>query len=282
MKKLTFGPNLVKGIDISDWQSANMPWEKAREDGIRFVTVKTTEGVGWRAKLDTAHMSGARQAGMIVGAYHWFHFGTDPIAQAKNFFENTEYFRYDLPPALDVEWSDGRELVNEADALDVLTCLEEIERLFGETPMIYTSASFFYGMTEDTNAKFKRFTPWICDIVSSPDTVRTPAPWDKVAFRQYTFDYYVPGYTGGKLDGDWFNGTEDELRAFAENRALPGTPQVPIVTPPNPSSFDPFTKEEKMALQLAVNNAGYMPPLIIDGIIGPKTRAGLRWAADTL
>lgn len=40
-----------------------------------------------------------------------------------------------------------------------------------------------------------------------------------------------------------------------------------------------MTRDQIQALQTAINAAGYTPALTIDGILGPRTRAGMRWFA---
>lgn len=282
MKRILFGPNVILGADASDWQIPSIPWDAFRAMGGRFATIKTTEGMYYRASHDTDHIKGARAAGLIIGVYHFYRFGIDPIEQAKNFYGNSEYTRNDLPPTIDDEWSDGRQILTNQDARPLLTMFQETEKLFGETPIHYTADSFFSGVTDPGLLDaFKRYIPWICDINSPLNELRSPDIYDKVMFRQHTFDLIIPGYTGGKLDGDLFNGTEEELRAFAENRTTPSAPQPPITTP---IPVNAVTKEEVIALQIALNhvNTSTLPMLVVDGIPGPKTSALLKWESENL
>ncbi len=267
MKKLSLGPVSVRGIDVSDYQSP-LNWDKAMAEGIKFAFIKASEGLGWRGKKTAEHSRGARAAGVLVGAYHFFHFGMDALKQAENFAACIPPGA-ELPPVVDVEWADGREFVNDADAESVLAMLEAVEKLTGRTPMIYTAASFFHGMS--VPGAFKRFTPWIAHYTAGP-LVNVPDPWDRLVFWQNTDSLILPGYAGGKLDGNFFNGSLEDLRAFAASGQAHAAPA------PAPT----VSIEKKKALQSALNLVGAEPALVIDGVVGPKTKSALRWAADSL
>jgi hypothetical protein len=99
----TFG---VKGLDVSKWQ-ADVNWQTQWNLGARFAYVKATEGNYYTSSTFAAQYQGARQVGMIRGAYHF----ANPLAssgadQARIFVQNGGGWTadgYTLPPVLDFE-----------------------------------------------------------------------------------------------------------------------------------------------------------------------------------
>lgn len=99
--------NGVKGIDVSAWQG-DIDWIQVHDSGYVFAFVKATEGIGYSSSKFKTNMNNGRNAGMLVGAYHF----ARPVLnknkakdEAIYFIEVAkEYFDKDhIRPVLDIE-----------------------------------------------------------------------------------------------------------------------------------------------------------------------------------
>ncbi len=88
------------GIDVSAHQGT-IDWRRVARDGIAFAYVKATEGGDHTDAAFAANVDGARDAGIEVGAYHFFTLCTPGAAQAAHF--RSVVTTTDLAPALDLE-----------------------------------------------------------------------------------------------------------------------------------------------------------------------------------
>ena len=94
--------NGIEGIDVSRWQGP-INWGPVRQAGIQFVWVKATEGAELVDPLGARHVHGAREAGLVVGVYHFARPG-DPVAQARRAVDMAnQWGAWGLPLALDLE-----------------------------------------------------------------------------------------------------------------------------------------------------------------------------------
>ncbi|MET7435206.1 GH25 family lysozyme, partial [Streptomyces flaveolus] len=93
-----------RGHDVSSHQR-RVDWAAARAKGARFVYVKATESTNYRNPYFSGQYSGAREAGLIRGAYHFARPDRSSGAkQAAYFVRHGGDWRADgwtLPPALD-------------------------------------------------------------------------------------------------------------------------------------------------------------------------------------
>lgn len=209
-KRVSLGNDTVRGIDVSHYQP-RIDWVKVKASGVEFAIIKASEGTTNKDKLHKSHTTNARAAGVLVGSYHFLHYRSDPIVQAKNFLAAIgEHKKGDLPPVADIEWADGITKMNFQTADLALAFLEEVEKKAGITPIIYTAASFFDGAPKPE--RFKRFPLWVANYrVKAP---MVPSPWDSFAIWQYTDKAAVPG--AGAVDGNLFNGTLAQLHALTK------------------------------------------------------------------
>ncbi|MFJ5644025.1 glycoside hydrolase family 25 protein [Streptomyces sp. NPDC093223] len=70
----------IHGVDVSAYQSATYS-----TSGIDFVIVKATEGLSYTNPLLAAQTKRARDAGLVVGFYHYPHMANSPQAEADYF-----------------------------------------------------------------------------------------------------------------------------------------------------------------------------------------------------
>ena len=202
----------LPGIDVSHWQGT-IDWSAVAADGVEFAFVKATEGGDYTDPRFAANWAGARQAGVVRGAYHFYRPQTDAMAQAAHFLGTVTLASGDLPPVLDVEVTDGRSA--DAVAAGVRTWLQEVERVTGRRPIIYTRASFW---TAQMGSGFGGYPLWVAHYgVASPSI---PAGWSGWTFWQHSDAGRVDGISGG-VDLDWFNGGHAELEAFIASGQTP-------------------------------------------------------------
>ncbi len=93
-------------IDVSSYQGT-VDWKKVHASGVRLAYVKATEGTTFFDREHERNIKGARAAGMSVGAYHYAHPSHSPRDEANYFLSRALIENGDLPPALDLEISEG-------------------------------------------------------------------------------------------------------------------------------------------------------------------------------
>ena len=209
----------VTGIDVSSHQG-NINWSAVRSAGEDFAFVRS--GVGNHTPDDTfpGNYDRAKAAGLIPGAYH----AADPDLGSNDAILEAQWFASrlgsrtkgngELPPVLDLELNATH--MSQTQMRDwTQDFLEELERLTGKKPIIYTSPAFWEKQLGDTNL-FRAYPLWIAHYeVSKP---RIPGGWDHYTFWQYTPKGTVSGVSG-PVDRNRFNGTINDLRALAGGAA---------------------------------------------------------------
>ena len=135
----------VHGIDVSryqqiiNWKSVkNMEIENVK---IEFAFIKATQGV---KTIDYHYLQNklrAKNAGLAVGAYHFFVATKSPQAQAELFIRIASIRSGDLPPVVDVETEYGQS--DEKIRKGLKTWLRLVENHYGVKPIIYTNADFY-------------------------------------------------------------------------------------------------------------------------------------------
>src|SRR5215475_4705298 len=104
--------DVIFGIDISHYEDASIRFDLMRDQNIRFVYVKATQGVGYKdgkfAQFWNAIGALPPEKKVLRGPYHFLASSGDPVAQADSFLkllnENGGLKPGDLPPVLDLEW----------------------------------------------------------------------------------------------------------------------------------------------------------------------------------
>ena len=227
---------MILGIDVSVWQDDNstpqkMDFKKARENGAKFVFIKVSE----RMAVDPDYLdnwSNAKAAGLPRGGYHFLRWDISGLYQARAFCELLKNDPGELPPVADFEAppKDGKYPSN---AL-LWQFLEEVENILGKKPMIYTSPGFWnsYGKDKNTgqfDAKWAVFDLWIAHYgVSAP---LVPKPWNTWTFWQFTSsgDGLAFGAESKSIDLNYFNGSEDEFKAYLGSEPAGNEPAEPPV-----------------------------------------------------
>lgn len=91
----------LRGVDLSR-HNGTVDFDMLA-DSIDFVYLKATEGRAHRDPRFARNYVKAVNAGLRVGAYHFFRFDVDGESQAENLLWVIRRLPLDLPPAIDVE-----------------------------------------------------------------------------------------------------------------------------------------------------------------------------------
>lgn len=226
--------NQVQGIDVSHWQGS-IDWSRVKASGKRFVFIKATEGKSYRDQEFLSNVNGARLAGMLVGAYHFVNAVTvaDAKLEAANFVSRLQAAggasRFELPPVMDYENNPGNLSRSVIDAI-ALAFLQEVERLSGRKPIVYTGNGF----AQNFSSALSGYDLWIARYSNTRVPDDAPA-WKTWHFWQYTDSGQVDGIRGG-VDVNVYRGTLDELKA-----------RYTTATGGQQGGDNPMTTEEKQA-----------------------------------
>ncbi|MEV7075513.1 lysozyme [Streptomyces sp. NPDC093990] len=208
--------DLPRGHDVSSHQK-NVDWRKARAKGARFVYVKATESTDYRNPRFGQQYNGAREAGIIRGTYHFaLPDRSSGRAQAAYFVRNGGAWSADgwtLPPALDVEYNpyDRKHKCYGLSRARMVGWIrsfsEEVERLTGRRPVIYTTAHWWNACTGGSGAFAGDHALWMARYGSDPGAL--PGGWSYWTIWQYDNSGSLPG------DQNLFNGSARQLKRFA-------------------------------------------------------------------
>lgn len=209
----------VTGVDVSAYQHPNgaaINWATVAQTE-EFAVVKATEGMS--GNYDNAwfgrDVDGAKQAGLVVGTYHFADPGTpvvdDAVGEARHYWDviKSRQVAGVLPPTLDVESNKG--LTQAQMRSWIGTFMTEIKRLSGKTPILYTYPSFWDDKVATDS--FAGYPLWIAHYgATSP---RIPGGWTSWKMWQYTSSAAVSGIPDSTIDRNYFNGTLTQLRSWA-------------------------------------------------------------------
>jgi lysozyme len=206
----------VPGIDVSHYQG-HVDWTVVAGGGEQFGIAKATEGTAVVDPYFPDHWSGMKTAGIVRGAYHFFHPTGDAQVQANNFLKRLAGANGgtavlapgDLPAALDIEVTDGASAATLlAGAAAWLTAVEAATR---KRPIVYTYPSFWKS-TLGNPQELSAYPLWIAHLnVVAP---MVPGGWQKWVFWQ--FDKQLkPGVSAPVTDVNAFNGSVSDLQSLA-------------------------------------------------------------------
>jgi len=199
----------VTGIDVSS-HNGDIDFDAVAADGISFVIIKATEGGTFKDKKFVENVRRAGDAGLKVGAYHFFRFDTPGYMQGLNFLNSIRGRQLDLPLAIDIEeWANP----NSQPTPIVLNRLSEmIDHLesHGYRVMLYTNKN---GYTRFIRGRLEGYPLWICSLVDEPEGIG----W---TIWQGTHNGSVDGI-GHPVDINAFNGSPAEWDVFAAGSSQP-------------------------------------------------------------
>lgn len=188
----------VRGIDISAHNGA-IDFEAVARQGYRFVLIKASEGGSFKDARYPENMQRAREAGLKVGAYHFFRFDAPGRLQALNFLHSLRGQQLDLPVVVDVEQHTNPKNRSAEQIGQTLSMLIGGLELEGHDVMIYSNKD---GYADFINRRFASYPLWICSFSNPPRRL----PW---VLWQYTHRGKVEGVEGS-VDIDIFNGSVEQ------------------------------------------------------------------------
>lgn len=197
----------VKGVDVSHYQG-DIDWSALAGRGLRFAFIKATEGSASRDETFADNWSGALEAGLRVGAYHFFSYDSPGASQAGNFIDAVRPHEGMLPPVIDVEFYGDYDR-HPPDAGKVVPQLRDmvsaLESHYGMKPIIYATTRshrlYIEGRFEDCDL-------WIRNVYAAPGPGWT--------FWQYTDRARLGCSSGGTpyTDMNVFRGSAGEFEAY--------------------------------------------------------------------
>ena len=210
----------LPGIDVSAYKE-NIDWQKVKDSGVAYTFIKATEGTTYLDKYFDNNWSGARRAGVIRGAYHFFIPNIDPVEQANHYLDvvGDILHKSDLPPVIDIESSP--KYVYEAfltlsieERLERLQkWLEVVEQATNRKPIIYTN--FYTWKIMMGNSKDYVDHPlWVAnygaEIPSIPADIWGGNGWK---FWQFSYEGSVPGVLNeaAVVDQNIFRGKLEDM-----------------------------------------------------------------------
>lgn len=182
--------NNLKGIDISHWDG-EIDFYKVKDQGIKVVYIKATQGESLIDSNFKINVTKAKEAGLLVGFYHFFNPGTEDSAkkQAFHFVDTTKGYRCDCKMALDIETDGGLSPSTLTNLSKIF--LDEVKKLSGLDVVIYTYTSF---VKEHLQKSLSSYPLWIAQYgSSSPSNNRI---WDSWVGFQYSEKGSIRGIKG--------------------------------------------------------------------------------------
>lgn len=186
---------MIRGIDVSH-HNGSIDWAKVKASGIDFAFVKASQGKSFIDPMFFKNFSAAQNAGLLVGAYHFFDPLIDPVAQANRFLDLLKPFSRPFMVALDLEWAKGGGATEPWDALTaqqrnekVNACLDAIQEPLRTKPFVYTCAPFHNEYLISLALGY--YPLWLARYAKT-----LPAGWSNSHIWQYGEDGTCPGITG--------------------------------------------------------------------------------------
>ncbi|HEY8371138.1 MAG TPA: GH25 family lysozyme [Pseudonocardiaceae bacterium] len=180
------------GIDVSRWNDVT-DWHAVRDNGITFVSVKVTEGTTHVDPVSSRHVSGAREAGVTTGGYHYAR-PEDTAAQVAHFADRLSELGLlnddSLWPMLDME-ADG---FDDPDGFvrDFVHRFREYTGTHGL--LVYANRYWFTQVLRPDEWLDDGVLLWIARYNGDPGTTEWEHP--RLALHQYTNTGSVPGVNG--------------------------------------------------------------------------------------
>jgi lysozyme len=234
----------VEGIDVFDGQGA-IDWDAVADAGVAFAFIKATQGTYDAQSTFEANWAGARRAGVLRGAYHFFDPTEDGALQAQAFLATLGRLEAgDLPAMLDIECPDGDanclgagfpgDAPAGAIAMRMGDWLRAVEGATGAKPLVYTFGSYFAsrGISTAGLAAYPLFLSEPVTSMASAECLDVPSPWSRATLWQYSWSGRVSGVESA-VDRDRFLGPRDELEGLVVGvaDASPGSGEASTAGP---------------------------------------------------
>lgn len=207
---------MLKGIDISNHQAGFVI-----PDDIDFCIVKATEGLNFVDHFCDGFIQTCLKKNILFGYYHFAN-STDPIAEARYFWNNTLGYAGHGIPIIDYE-------IGSADAKDYIEKFcGEYHNISNVWPMVYISALSNMGNVNDLIGSWvpKKCGLWIAGYPSfytewiSAFCPYQIGPWESCAIWQFTDNLSCNGYS---IDANLAYMTREGWLKYATCENTPGS-----------------------------------------------------------
>ncbi len=248
---------MILGLDA--WSGYGViDWARARAAGVSFAYLKCTEG-NEPARNDhrfAQYLAGCRDHGIYVGAYHFAYClptrssgdGRSPQEEARRAYATCDALGSrpgELPPVVDAEWPEVGDWGRwGCDAKQISAWLrtycEEASQLWQRKPMIYTYPFWWKTLAAGADvswaseydlweASYLFPNEWVPPEGAQPMRLSTWSTWKVWQFSAKGSPIQIPGVPACPVDRNVFNGTGEDLRAFAGLPPEPDTlPELPV------------------------------------------------------
>lgn len=260
---------MVMGIDVSRWQQ-KVDWQLLKSKGVEFAIIKATQGDYLTDPMLKNHFKNARDAGMLVGAYHW----CDPMSkddlQAKYFLQAIKDLDLCFIVA-DVEqhWTDWSEWRNKKITKIIPSqrvsdnAKKVLEYWSGKVKaqiIVYTRATFIDYYAAQASAWLPKYPLWLAHYTHTikKDSSKAAYTWEKFSlevprggdpklprncskwvFWQFTGGKYILPGVDSSIDLNLFNGDLAALYKFAGKK-------LPVSEVQETEEPAPLTLEERI------------------------------------
>ena len=210
---------MISGIDVSKWQDNNatpqqIDFTKAAGAGAKFVYIRAALGASMDEDFKY-NWQAAGNAGLLRGFYFAPKFEQQQLPQVNLWRSLIQGYPCELPPALDVERVNlGKiEAGNAVPAIKYY--LDTIEAVVGRKPVFYTNPDLLKNYLKPFPAWLVQYDLWIA--LYGTLAAANIKPFLQWRLWQYTDKGNGAAYgaESAQIDLDYYNGTENEMRAWA-------------------------------------------------------------------
>jgi GH25 family lysozyme M1 (1,4-beta-N-acetylmuramidase) len=196
------------GVDVSHWEGI-IDWKLAAPF-IPFAYFKCTDGQTMFDNTFVINHLGCKSAGIPHVPYHYFQPHADPILQANHFVDKAglDFKRY----IVDVE---EPPIQKSGFPEHLRTFLLRCQELTSIKPAIYTSAGFWNENVFPKPEWAKEYDLAVAHYTREHQPI-LPIGWTSWVIWQFTDYWFFPGCSSA-ADGNWFNGTLDQVRQWFGN-----------------------------------------------------------------
>src|SRR5882724_3557746 len=179
------------GVDVS-YYNGTIDWSRVANAGYKFAFICVLDGTTFHDPKFASYWTGAKNAGLVRGAYQFFRPAQSVTAQADLMIAAVGTLGpSDLPPVIDVEITQS---VSPATlAARIRTWVDRVKAGTGVDPIVYTGKYFWRDQVGGPTS-FANNPLWIAQYTTlCPDL---PAPWSNWTFWQNSDAGTVPGISG--------------------------------------------------------------------------------------
>ena len=253
----------IRGVDISNWQP-NINYRALKDAGGEIVIMKASESNYYRDKCLDQHYNGCKAQGMKVGFYHFFRCDKNATEQARFFVNCIQGKTYDVKLVLDIESNEGQ---NKATVTAMAReFLQEVQRLTGTEPMIYTYTGFANSYLDSSLACYPVWIAHYSPLNPNPCSLCDSNGWDGF---QFASDGVIANSGYPRLDINEFKSS-----VYVNGKTVSTSGGTVVSQPKQNSNGRTWSNQydsQILELQKILNGKGKGFNLVEDGIMGENT-----------